>query len=264
MIFNKDNLYKLSGNDTTDFGIPPESYTNYGCYAPDTLVNCTLQGRNLILYLHRTGVRAWNGSSSELISRKIQTTIDSISTTLIGEACAALVGEEYWISFCTSGTFNNETWALSLITGDWRKLDFGVNHILEWKNGVVMTAVEDGFVYTEKTTTADAGSDISWDYTTKNYEFPHELGSYNRFREFIIWLSLATDTLTIRFTADNDSTNHQVDKTIVAPGSTLVKKRFSLPQYIEGEKLKIKFSSTGQNACEIRAFEIRMISSTRR
>lgn len=263
-LFKKNNLYLLAGNDTTDFGIPPNSYTHYGCYAPDTLVDCTYMGINAILYLHKTGVRMWNGASSKLVSRKIQTTIDSIQDDYIDEACAALIGDEYWISWNTSGTFNNETWILNLITGEWRKHDYGVNHIIQWKDGTVMTAVEDGFVYTEKTTTADAGNDISWDYTTKNYEFPHDLGSFNRFREFVIWASLATDDLAIQFTADNDSTNKRVTKTLSAIGSTLVKKRFSLPQYIQGEKLKIKFSSTGQNACEIRAFEIRMISTLRR
>jgi len=263
-LFKKNNLYLLAGNDTTDFGIPPNSYTHYGCYAPDTLVDCTYMGINGILYLHKTGVRMWNGASSQLVSRKIQTTVDSIQDDYIGEACAALIGDEYWISWNTSGTYNNETWVLNLLTGDWRKYDFGCNHILQWKDGTVMSAVEDGFVYTEDTGTDDADADITWDYTTKNYEFPHDAGSFNRFREFVLWASLDTDTLSINFVADNDSTNKSFTKTLVDIGSTLVKKRFSLPQYIQGEKLKIKFSSVGQNACEIRAFEIRMIPSNRR
>lgn len=256
-LFKKNNLYLLAGNDTTDFGIPPNSYTHYGSYAPDTLVDCTYMGMNVILYLHRTGVRAWNGSASQLVSRNIQITVDSIDLDYIDKACARLVGDEYWISFCTSGTSNNETWILNLITGDWRPYDYGCNALLTWADGTLMSGQDDGWVYTENTGTADAGSDISWDYTTKNYIFPHQAGSWNRFREFVIWASLDTDTLTIQFTADNDSTNKRWSKTIADMGSSLVKTRFSLPQYIQGELLKIKYSSSGQNACEIRQIELR-------
>jgi len=265
-LFKKNNLYLLAGNDTTDFGIPPNSYTHYGCYAPDTLVDCTYMGINVIMYLHKTGVRMWNGATSQLVSRKIQTTIDSIQNDYISEACAALVGDEYWISWNTSGTYNNETWVLNLLTGDWRKYDFGCNHILQWKDGTVMSAQEDGWIYTENTGTDDADADISWEYYTKNYTFPHkdDPGSWNRYREFIIWASLATDTLSINFVADSDSTNKSFTKTIANMGSSLVRKRFSLPQYIQGELLKIKFSSSGQNACEIRAFELRMQPIPRR
>lgn len=263
-LFKKNNLYLLAGNDTTDFGIPPNSYTHYGCYAPDTLTDCTYMGMNVILYLHRTGVRAWNGASSQLVSRKIQTTIDSIDLDYIDKAEAKLVGDEYWISFCTSGSSNNETWILNLLTGDWRKYDYGCNALLVWKDGTLMSGQDDGLVYTEQTGTSDPSGDISWEYYTKNYEFPHSMGSFNRFREFVIWASLDTDTLSINFVADNDSTNKSFTKTIADMGSTLVKKRFSLPQFIQGEKVKIKFSSSGQNACEIRAFEIRMIPTARR
>lgn len=258
-LFKPNHLYLLGGNDATDFGLQPKSYTHYGCYAPDTLADCTYMGMNVILYLHRTGVRAWTGAKSELVSRDIQTTIDSISSTYISKAVGRLVGDEYWISFCTSGTANNETWILNLITGDWRKYDYGCNALLVWIDGTLMSGQDDGWVYIEQTGTADAGADIAGDYTTKNHRFPHEKGNWNKYFEFVILASLNTDTLTITFTADNDSTNKQYARAIADMGAALVKTRFSLPKEIQGDFIKWKYSWSGQNALEIRAVELRRI-----
>jgi|TARA_Y100000310_G_scaffold292578_1_gene321454 hypothetical protein len=263
-LFKKNNLYLLSGNDTTDFGIPTNSYTHYGCYAADSIKDCTLQGMNVILYLHKTGVRMWNGASSQLVSRKIQTTIDTIDLDYIDKAEAEVVGDEYWISFCTSGTSNNETWVLNLLDGGWRKYDFGCNALLEWKDGTLMSGQNSGWVYTEDTGTTDLSANISAEYYTKNYTFPHEAGNTNRYREFSLWASLATDDLSVNFVVDNDSTNKSFTKTLSAIGSTLVKKRFSLPQFLTGELIKIKFSWASQNACEVRAFEVRYMQIPRR
>jgi hypothetical protein len=47
-------------------------------------------------------------------------------------------------------------------------------------------------------------------------------------------------------------------------GSSLTRTRFSIPQYIQGELLEIEYSSTGQNACEIRKIELRMQPIARR
>lgn len=256
-IFKKNAIYLIGGNDDTDFGVPPNKFSKYGCYAPDTLVSCSQAGKYVILYLHKTGVRGWDGVNSELLSAKIQTTIDTILDAHIDKACARLKGEEYWISFCTSGTSNNETWIFNLRTGDWRKYDYGMNAMCVWPDGRLFSGQNAGWVRQEDTGTQDITSNISWEYYTKNYSFPHEMGNLNRYREMILWTSLATDTLSINFVVDNDSTNKSWTKTLSAIGSTLVKKRFSLPQYLGGELIKIKFSSSGKNQAEIRQFELR-------
>jgi len=256
-IFKKNAIYFLGGNDDTDFGIPSNKFSNYGCYAPDTLVNCSLAGKHVILYLHKTGIRGWDGTNSDLISAKIQPTIDTILDDYIDKACACLKGEEYWISFCTSGTSNNETWIFNLRTGDWRKYDYGMNAMCVWPDARLFSGQNSGWVYQEDTGTQDITSDISWEYYTKNYSFPHEMGNLNRYREMILWTSLATDDLSIQFTVDNDATNKRWTKTLSSIGSTLVKKRFSLPQYLAGELMKIKFSSSGKNQAEIRQLELR-------
>lgn len=257
--FKPNGIYAICGNDVDDFGVPPQKWSKRGCYAPDTLDICNWQGQESIIYLHKTGIRVWNGTTSELVSRKIQPTIDSILSDYIDIACGAVIGNEYWISFCTSGTANNETWILNLLTGDWRKNDYGVNALCAWVDGRLFSGIDAGWVREEKTGTDDLGENISWEYKTKNYSWPHDFGELNKYREFVIWASLATDTLRITFTVDNDSTNKEWYEDLVALGATIVKTTISLPKELLGELIMITYSSTGKNRTEIRKTVLKRI-----
>lgn len=263
--FKQNAIYAICGNDVTDFGVPPNKWSKYGCYAPDTLVEGLWQGIPVIFYLHKTGLRIWNGTNSHLVSSKIQDTIDSILDDYIDIACAEIVGEELWLSICTSGTTNNETWILDLETGDWRKNDFGCNALMAEKAGDLYSAQNSGWVNQERTGNADLGGNIAWEYETKNFSFPHDDGDQNKYRQFEIWASLATDTLGVTFTVDNNDTgNKSWYKDLAALGATLVKTEISLPKNLIGELIKVKYSSTGQNQAEIRKTILRMIPIPRR
>lgn len=263
--FKKNSIYAICGNDDTDFGVPPNKWSRYGCYAPDTLKVVIWKGSPIILYLHKTGLRAWDGTLSNLLSGDIQTTIDSILDDYIHLACAELKGNEYWISFCTSGTVNNETWILNLETGDWRQHNYGVNGLMADNEGNLWAAVQDGWIYQFRAGVGDLGGDLSWEYTTKNWSFPHKQGDINRGRFFIIWASLETDTLSLLFMVDNDDTSNKTwTKTLAALGTSKVKTLISLPKNLIGEFFKVKYSSTGTKRCTIYRVELVYIPIPRR
>lgn len=263
--FKKNSIYAICGNDTIDFGIPHNKWSRYGCYAPDTLKVVNWKGSPIILYLHKTGVRAWDGTLSHLLSGDIQTTIDSILDDYIDLACGELKGNEYWLSICTSGTVNNETWILNLETGDWRQHNYGVNGLMADNEGDLWAAVQSGFIYQLAADVGDLGGNLSWEYTTKNWSFPHKQGDKNKGRFFIIWASLETDTLTLLFTVDDDDTGNKTwTKTLVALGTSKVRTVISLPKNLIGEFFEAKYSSTGTHRCTIYRVELVYIPIPRR
>lgn len=263
--FKKNSIYAICGNDTTDFGVPPNKWSRYGCYAPDTLKVVNWKGSPIILYLHKTGLRAWDGTLSHLLSADIQTTIDSISDDYIHLACGELKGQEYWLSFCTSGTVNNETWILNLETGDWRQHNYGVNGLMSDNEGNLWAAVQSGFIYQLAADVGDLGGNLSWEYTTKNWSFPHKQGDINRGRFFIVWASLETDVLTLDFTVDdNDTGNKTLSYPLKVLGASKVKTVISLPKNLVGEFFKVKYSSTGTKRCTIYRIELVYIPIPRR
>lgn len=262
--FKPNAIYAICGNDVDDFGVPPNKWSKYGCYAPDTLVEVNWKGSPMILYLHKTGVRAWDGTLSHPLSSHIQTTIESIDPDYIHLACAELKGNEYWISFCTSGTANNETWILNLETGDWREMNYGCNGFMVEVDDNLYSAQDDGWVHQQDTGTTDLGGDLTWEYYGKNFSWPHEEGIQNKARYLEIWASLLTDDLVVTLTVDNDSTNKQHIETLSNLGSSLVHSVISLPMSLKGEFFKPKYSGTGQNRCTIREVAITRIPISRR
>ena len=86
LVFKENSLHRYDTN--TRYQVP-------GC--PGTVSQRTVKNiQGFTLYLHSSGVWAYDGASSILVSRSIQPYIDGMSSISLGEACAYVKGDHYY------------------------------------------------------------------------------------------------------------------------------------------------------------------------
>jgi len=274
-VFTQERIYPIYGNDTTDFTRDLTSL-----YTPGTVSHRSIVKTELgVFYLAKDGVYLFTGGAGgqpviQLLSSRISgdnnDEIEDILDTYKTNACAAFFQGKLYLSITSSGTVNNETYTYDTVanrdnpqvpTGHWDIDGYGMNDFSVWEDGKFMGAGAAGFMYQLENTNADAGTAISFSYTTKPYDFRFP-GKFKRCREFVLWALLDTDTLRVTFNVDNGTQTWYKDLADI--GSSMTIKRFSIPTYITGRDCKITFSSSCSNQCTIKAFLMRFLPLRRR
>lgn len=96
VIFKNNSIFKLVWNSVTDYYLVQVS-DNIGCVAPQSIVN--IEGKYL-LFLHSTGVYAFDGRTIKLISQKIDKTIQDIERNPYHNLSAAgYENRHYYLSY---------------------------------------------------------------------------------------------------------------------------------------------------------------------
>lgn len=279
-VFTQNRIYPIHGNDTTDFQRDMVSY-----YGPGTVSHRSIVKTELgIFYLAKDGVYNFNGSAVQLVSARIagdeNNEIEDILDTYKANACAVYFKGKYYLSVTSSGTTNNETYIFDTVAnrekeevpaiGHWSIYTYGFNDFSVWEDGTLFGAGNSGYVYQLESGNDDGVSDtnITLSYATKPLTlYLREDGTPGifRVREVIVWASLATDTLTVKFDVQNETQTQNYTKSITTDiGSTVKPIRFSVPSYLTGLTCKVTFGSISDEQCKIEAFAIRYIPLRRR
>jgi len=101
LIFKENSLHRYDTNSR--YKIPG---------APGTVSQRTIKNvEGITFYLHSTGIWGYNGTSSSLLSRKIQDIIEGMSTKNFNMACAGVIGDHYYLYV---GDINNARRGLTI------------------------------------------------------------------------------------------------------------------------------------------------------
>lgn len=102
-VFKKQSIYKVTATgDTTVPFTSEKTYATDGCIAPDTIQPIN----NKIFYLSQNGICVFNGSTSQVLSYKIQPTLQALDQTNLINAKSGVYKRlnQYWISVSDGDT----------------------------------------------------------------------------------------------------------------------------------------------------------------
>ena len=178
VIFKSNSIYTLYGSDQNTYQLK-NVQPNIGCIAPHSVVNIY----NYLYFLYRDGIYSFDGSSVELMSKKIGSKINEIADP--SKVSGAWYDHKYYLSYPKDGsTSNNRMLVYNLIHESWSYYT-GVNASLfnnfdGSQDGQVNIGEiyfgdsETGQVHQFDVGTTDNGEPIDMRYSTKHFELGGE------------------------------------------------------------------------------------------
>lgn len=252
VIFKENSIYKLVWNSSTDYYLVQVA-DGVGCVAPRSIVN--VEGKYL-LFLHTTGVYAFDGRIVTLVSKKIQPTIDALSKNEnIFVSAAGYHDRHYYLSYPTSGSGQSctETIVFNVDLGSWAEVEGMKSNLY-----VQQTAIDDSvkllfiypagksFIYEFGNATTDTGEAISLVYKSKAFDF-NSIADKKRFTYFDLDYYLTSGSFSAYFYTDfGDSLRY--NKTVSDSGGYRYKR---LPLDVDCLGRNFTFKITSSNHLEL-------------
>lgn len=188
-IWKDKSIWRLSGDDKDNF-IIERMVEGVGCLSSD----CSqVVGNDFIFtdgqgdtYLYDGGIKL------QVISAKIQDTIDSANIGRFANVRTLVFDKDYYVSFSGSGSSTHDTvLVFDTFNLSWTKFDgMNINAMTVAENSASSEAIYfgdyTGFVYEYPSGTNDAGTAIDMFYITKQYAFPQNETFTKTFRDINI------------------------------------------------------------------------------
>jgi hypothetical protein len=204
VIFKENSTWKLVWNSEMDYHLVLVSPT-VGCVAPKSIVS--VEGRYL-LFIHTTGVYAFDGRGVNKVSPLIQPIIDGIGDE-IDQAAGGYYKDHYYLSYAESGnSINNKTVVFHTKFGGWGNASKPVAGLFASQVGITDSCKLIFSHPTTKTLTfefdmaeTDTGVAIPLTYKSKAFEF-NSLTERKRFTYFDINYLLPSGDFSVDFYTD--------------------------------------------------------------
>lgn len=180
-------------------GSGPSYYTNVGPMGKGTVSHwsaVTIPAadgasggkRDLLLFLARDGVYAFDGVQDHLISDFIQGSVNSWNQQYLSQSCAIDYGHKYWLSVPEGSSIltNTKTYIFDYIHNAWSRYNISAACFTVYQDSVKLTPtlysgdVSQGTVYQQDTGSTDNGNPIDAYYVTKQ----NDLGNPAHFKRF--------------------------------------------------------------------------------
>lgn len=219
VIFKQNSIYKLVWNSATDYYLV-QVVDNIGCVAPQSIAN--VEGKYL-LFLHTTGVYAFDGRTVTLVSQKIQPTIDEMNeSNYLYRACGAYYKDHYYLSYPDSGQVSNQnTIVFNTKFGSWTTAT--KPHAILFAPQTALTDTSKllfadnkplSLIYEFGTVSTDTGEAIPLLYKSKAFDF-NSMADKKRFSYFDLDYYLGSGSLISYFYTDfGDSLRYQDTVTV--------------------------------------------------
>ena len=238
IVTKKQQIHHITGCTSADF-TRRQVVRDKGSYSHRSLVNTG----NTIVMLHKSGILNFNGTSIQDMSVNFKSKIDGIDEDYIQNACAVFYNKRYWLSYTSSGqTSNDKILVVDSITGACTEYDYGVNAFyLDLENNLY-GAGNSGFVYQLDTTNQDVTTDISSYWQSKYLDFGLP-GVTKKLKEFTVYMSLATESMT--FTFYTDQGRQDWEKTVTPASATVKEFRNDISKEMVGKRFMLKMAHDG-------------------
>ena len=204
VIFKQNSIWKLVWESATNYYLVQVS-DNVGCIAPQSVVN--VEGKYL-LFLHTTGVYAFDGRMVTLISGKIQPLIDDMNQH-INMAAGGYYKDHYYLSYTNYGNgynrativFNVKTGAWAMATKPWTGLFAQQTALSDSCKLLFAHYYDNSFIYEFAMATTDTGEAIPLTYKSKAFDF-NSIADRKRFTYFDLDYNLTSGNFTTYFYTD--------------------------------------------------------------
>lgn len=201
VIFKENSIYKLVWNSATDYYLVQVT-ENIGCVASQSIVN--VEGKYL-LFLHTTGVYAFDGRTVTLVSKKIQPIIETIHPS-IHYATAGYCDRHYYLSIPVATANNDSALVFNIDFGAWAKVNIKSAFFAQ-QSGVgdsiklLFAHPNKTFIYEFGKATIDTGEVIPLTYKSKAFDF-NSIADRKRFTYFDLDYNLTSGNFTTYFYTD--------------------------------------------------------------
>lgn len=242
VIFKENSIYKFVWNSIDDYYLVQVT-DNIGCVASQSIVN--VEGKYL-LFLHTTGVYAFDGRTVTLVSKKIQPIIEEIHPS-IHYTTAGYYDRHYYLSFPVTDESNDSTLIFNIDFGAWAKANIEASFFAQ-QSGVgdsvklLFAHPSKTFIYEFGNATTDTGEAISLVYKSKAFDF-NSIADRKRFTYFDVDYNLTSGNFTAYFyTNFGDSLRY--NKTVLDSVSGYQYKRILLDADCLGRNFSFKITSS--------------------
>lgn len=214
LLFKERSIWQIYGDSVSNFTLDgPRS--NYGAVNQEVV---KIIG-DLILFLSREGVVAYDGAGSVLASEKIDPDIKTINQTAIDQACAYVYRNEYGLSVPYSpSTTNNRILVWDSLRRAWMR-DVGINAgaFTIWAPSGIDLLYSGGaalpYLYEhEQDARNDDGVAIDAYYATKIWDFGYDVEK--KFRSVRVYLRMQETTGSVDIEVDRDRIGYDLIQTI--------------------------------------------------
>lgn len=251
-VFARRTKYRILGNVTTGF-VAQEAISQRGTPSP----MAALGTQDGIAFVARDGVFLTNLTSPDTeISGKIAPlffgeTVNDMAPLNWDQATAFSAGffkGRYYLSYVSTDSSTPDTIAVfSRDTGNWYFYDHPVQSLLfEEDTDLLLGGGLDGFVYILESGSDDAGTDVSLDVETKDFEGTEGKNIRKLFLKMKIDANTLGETVTVEFYVDDTL---QSTQTFSSSGRT--EQLLSLPQGTMGYHWRMHFSYTGDQRIKL-------------
>jgi len=245
IVFKKHQIHHISGCTSADF-TRRMLVRDKGSYSHRSLVNTG----NTIIMLHKSGILNFNGTAIQDMSVNFKSKIDGMDLDTYGQnACAVFYNKRYWLSYTSEGeTSNDKTLVVDSITGACTEYDYGVNAFyLDLANNLY-GAGNSGFVYQLDNTNLDVTTDIASYWQSKYLDFGLP-GVTKKLKEFTVYMSLATESMT--FTFYTDQGRQDWAKTVTPTSAAVTEYRNPISKEMVGKRFRLKMAHDGEEQYKI-------------
>ncbi|TET08519.1 MAG: hypothetical protein E3J83_03515 [Candidatus Atribacteria bacterium] len=217
-VYTNDSLERLTGWDSDNYEWK-NAFSNEGCMAPRSLVNC----KNLLVYLAFDGIYYYNGVTGKKLDYKLSEYImDNINPTYMDLSCGTYFEDKYLLTYPKgASTVPNETVYYDFKTQTAGIFDFGFSCYSVWDKGGDTYSLKggsntEGRVYKVFSGLDDDGANIPCQDKT----LPLDFGKPDIWKNYYnIYIKVKTTTgtaLTMYYTIDDDNETSCTSQTLTA------------------------------------------------
>ena len=265
LIFKKRSTWALFGNAPSNYTIRQLS-PSIGCVNGKTVVKCD----KFAIFLSQDGVYSCNSDGVVLLSYNIKPTIDAITDTARGIACAGRLRTQYWLAVDTDADGDNdEVYVLDYVYGNWgRYTNKKINVMAKLYNNTLITGGSDtDVIMLQDDTDNDNGSAINMIWDTKDYDGDDWTAIKHPYDLKLVAEPITAKTLTLTHLVDGVASATTLPFTLTGVGSR-DKVYFTgrhLPSASYGGYFRYRFSNNETSArVKLLGYSSKIIVSPRR